>query len=320
VGVNKIMRKGLIIAVVLLATVFSSVAYAADPPSSLELNIPDYQVTAIGNIDYVYIPGGDVLLAEELRPRVPCYTKSLNYPVDYRVQDVILAERSALQTAVGLNLPPVILSEYPPTPIEIKGGWYPEEDFTWSVLENPDGSSTLTIVVYPFFYNPDTKESKFYKYYRFDIDSVVSTISITSLTLDKAVYQPAEKVTIDILLNNSGASQDVTASTTIKQYGSEVVVNGLPLRLLRNLAGSASLSAEWDSGNTAEGYYVAEVSLTDASGNTLDTETAGFGISKTAAASEEAGKFPVIPVAIGLAAVVAVISAFLILRSRRKTA
>lgn len=76
-GANKIMRKGLAIAIVFLATILSSVAYAADPPSSLELNIPDYQVTALGNIDYVNIPGGDVLLAEELRPRVPCYTKSL---------------------------------------------------------------------------------------------------------------------------------------------------------------------------------------------------------------------------------------------------
>jgi len=107
-------------------------------------------VTAIDNLDYVEIPGGEVLVEEEGRPRVPYYIKSIDYPEGHRVQEVILKERSGLVTATGLRLPVVILSQYPELPVEMKAGWYPEEEYGWRLWENPDGSTTLVIELYPF--------------------------------------------------------------------------------------------------------------------------------------------------------------------------
>jgi hypothetical protein len=269
------VKKGLVIGFTLfslLVVPIGSMVYAAEAPSALEINIPDYTVTTIGNLDYVEIPGGEILLTEEGRPRVPYYVESVDYPEGYRVQEVILKERSGLQTAIGLRLPTVMLSAPPESPLETKGGWYPEEDFSWRVWENPDGSTTLVITLYPFYYNPETTEVKFYRNYHFDIDYILSSIMITALYTDKDVYEPGEEVAVDMWLKNSGQAQDVVVSTVIKQYGSDETINSLPLRTLKDLVGDASLTAEWDSGGTEPGNYYAEVTLTDSSGNLLDNK------------------------------------------------
>jgi hypothetical protein len=99
-------------------------------------------------------------------------------------------------------------------------------------------------------------------------------VAITSLTTVKDIYEPGEKVSIDIWLNNSSAAQDVTASITIKQYGSGEIVDSLPLRSLKNLVGDASFTTEWDSSGTGPGNYYAEVILTDTAGNMLVRKTA----------------------------------------------
>jgi hypothetical protein len=181
-------------------------------------------------------------------------------------------------TAAGLKLPTVVVEPLSPSgsdlPSDGNEGWYPEEDYRWRVWDNPDGSTTLVIVMYPFYYNPETTDVKFYKNYRFDIEYIISDVEITRLYTDKDVYEPGDKVTIDMRLNNSGETQDVVVSTVIKQYGSNEIVNGLPLRSLKNLVGDASLTAEWDSGGTAPGNYYAEVILTDTAGNMLDKKVA----------------------------------------------
>ena len=252
-------------------------AYGAEPGSVLEITVPDYEVDTIAGLDYVDIPGGDVLLVEG-KPRVPYYSVSVDYPKGHRVQEVTLAERAGLVTATGLKLPTVVtqpLSSSGSDPLpDGNEGWYPEEDSRWRVWGNPDGSTTLVIVMYPFYYNPETTDVRFYKNYRFDIEYIVSNVEIRRLYTDKDIYEPGDKVAVDIELNNSGETQDVVVSTVIKQYGSNEVVDGLPLRSLKNLVGDASLTAEWDSGGTAPGTYYAEVILTDTAGNMLDKKVA----------------------------------------------
>lgn len=270
------MRKGCTLGVVFLIFFISSCAGGEEPLSSVEVSIPDYTVTVTDNLDYVEIPGGEVLVEEEGRPRVPYYIKSIDYPEGYHVQEVILKERSGLVTATGLRLPVVILSQYPELPVQMKEGWYPEEKYGWRLWENPDGSTTLVIELYPFYYNPETTDVKFYKNYRFDIEYIVSNVEITALYLDKDIYVPGDEVRVDIRLNNHGEMQNVVVSVLIKQYGSDVTVAGLPLRSLKELAGDASLTAEWDSSETEEGYYYAEVTLKDTAGNTLDKKTIGI--------------------------------------------
>jgi len=270
-----ITKKDLVIGFTLFALLVApigSVAYAAETPSVLEINIPDYTVTTIGNLDYVEIPGGEILLTEEGRPQVPYYVKSVDYPEGYRVQEVTLKERSGLQTATGLRLPTVVLSAPLESPLETKGGWYPEEDFNWRVWENPDGSTTLVITLYPFYYNPETTEVKFYRNYHFDIDYILSSTMITAMYADKDVYKLGDKVAVDMWLKNSGEAQDVVVSTVIKQYSSDETIDSLPLRTLKDLVGDASLTVEWDSGGTEPGNYCVEVDLTDSSGNLLDNK------------------------------------------------
>lgn len=244
---------------------------------------------------------------------VPYYIKSIDYPQGYRVQEVILQERSGSVTATGLRLPVVILDPSPELPIEMKDGWYPEEEYDWRLWENPDGSTTLMIQLYPFYYNPETTAVKFYKNYRFDIEYIISNVEITALYPDKDIYALGDEVTLDIRLNNQGEMQDVIANVLIKQYGSDVTVAGLPLRSLKELTGNASLTVEWDSGETEEGYYYAEVTLSDTTGNILDKETAGILIE----VSEESPQLTLYLI-IGAIVVVAIVAFFAIRRRRKK--
>lgn len=307
------MRKGWTLGVVFLILFISSTAAGAEPLSSVEVSIPDYTVTAIGNLDYVEIPEGGILIAEEGRPMVPYYIKSIDYPEGYRVQEVILKERAGLETATGLRLPVVILDPSPELPIEMKKGWYPEEEYGWRLWENPDGSTTLVIELYPFYYNPETTDVEFYKNYRFDIEYVVSDMEITALYPDKDIYAPGDEVTLDIRLNNHGEMQDVVVSVLIKQYGSDVTVAGLPLRSLKELVGNASLTMEWDSSETEEGYYYAEVTLSDTAGNTLDKKTIGILIE----VSEESPQLTLY-VIIGAIVIVAIVALFVVRKLRKR--
>jgi len=274
------LRKGLLLIFIflLLTSSLTSISYAAEPPSSVEVNIPNYAVTTRGSLDYIDIPEGDVLLAEEGRPRVPYYTKSIEYPKGCRVQDVIMKQRSGLKTEEGLKLPVVVLSPNLTDLPEMKKGWYPEEDYRWRVWENSDGSTTLIIMMYPFYYNPETAEVKFYRNYRFDIEYVISTVTITTLSTDRDAYEPGDEVTLDMCLNNSGETQNVVVNTVIKQYGSNEIVNGLPLKTLKKFTGDASYSVTWNTDNAELGYYYAEATLTDTSGNVLDKKTVGIPI------------------------------------------
>jgi len=332
------MMKKQIFVILLFLSLMLSFGYpvlAEAPPSTIEVDIPEYKVEKIDGWDYVEIPGGEVLLTEEGRPRVPYYTTSIDYPEGYKVQDVILKERSGLETASGLNLPVVILSPAPELPIEMKKGWYPEEDYNWRVWENPDGSTTLIMMMYPFYYDPETTDVKFYKNYSFDIEYIFSNVTIRALSTDKDVYEPGDEVTLDMRLNNSGETQDVVVSIIIKQYGSDEIVDGLPLRSLKNVVGDASLTTEWDSNGAETSYYYAEAILTDTAGNMLDKYTVGFGIQVSEAPEkpaptpttekpaptptpEKQEEFPTLYyVVIGAIVVVAVIASVFVIRSRK---
>jgi len=298
------MRKEWTLGIVFLMLFISSTAAGAESLSYVKVSIPDYTVTTIGNLDYVEIPEGEILITEEGRPMVPYYTKSIDYPKGYRVQEVVLKERAGLETATGLR-------------------------YGWRLGENPDGNTTLVIELYPFYYNPETTDVKFYKNYRFDIEYIVSNVEITGLYLDKDIYVPRDKVRVDIRLNNPGEMQNVVVSVLIKQYGSDVTVAGLPLRSLKELSGDASLTAEWDSSGTEEGYYYAEVTLKDTAGNTLDKKTIGILIEVSEAppkptpetpptTPQRPTKFPTLYVIIGAVVVVAIVALFVVIRLRKK--
>jgi hypothetical protein len=300
----------------------SPCTYGAGPQSVVEVTVPDYKVSTVANLDYVDIPGGNILLVDG-KPRVPYYSSSVDYPKGYRVQDVTLAERAGLVTATGLKLPTVVMEPLSSPSSESPAaneGWYPEEDYDWKVRDNPDGSTQLVIIMYPFYYNADTTEVKFYKDYRFNIEYVVSSVAITGLAPAEDNYQPGDKVSIDIRLNNSGEAQDIVVSTVITQYGSGEIVSGLPLRSIKNLAGDASLTVDWETNGVEAGYYCAEVTLTNTAGNVLGNKRVGFPlqVSETLEKPKGPSKFPMLYLIIGAVVVVGVVAAVLIIRLTKK--
>jgi parallel beta-helix repeat protein len=250
------------------------------PPSSIDVVVPDYEVDTVEEIDFVEIPNGTTILQVD-KPAVPYYTTLVHYPNGYRVQDVIMTDRSGLITDSGLNLPLTDFgnksskSSYIPVSSVWNDGYYPEQDYSWGILENLDGSSTLVIVMYPFYYNPLTTDVKFYKNYSFTIDYTVSPVVITELTTDKDVYEEGDTVMVDIGLNNSGEAQNVTVSAVIKTDSTKVV-DGLLLRTLKEFTGLASFSPEWDSTGFDPGYYYLELTLMDSDENVLNRKTEMF--------------------------------------------
>ncbi|MBN1456167.1 MAG: fibronectin type III domain-containing protein [Methanomicrobia archaeon] len=252
------------------------------PLSSLEVNIPDYEVTEIDGLDYVEIPGGQLLLVPDM-PLVPYYATSVDYALGYEVTDIVLTERSGLTTAWGLQLPVVNMDpdsdggEKLETLSESIGvEWYPDEKYSWQIIENPDGSTTLLIMIYPFYYNPLTTDSAYYRNYKFEINYTASTVEILTLTTDKDVYSEGDSISVNLWLNNSGEAQDVLCDAVVKAGSSGEVVDGLLLHTLEGFTGLASFSPQWDSGDVAPGHYYVEVTLKDASGNVLDQKTALF--------------------------------------------
>jgi hypothetical protein len=289
------MKKQLFIIFLFLGFLISfSYNTSGETPLTIEINIPEYTVEEMGGYDYVDIPGGDILLVDG-KPRVPYYFVYIDYAKGYRIQNVIMIERSGLQTTIGLNLPIITIEPDPsskrdPSSSE-QEGWFPEEDYSWETWINSDSSSTLVITMYPFYYNPETNESKFYRNYRFDIEYIVSNMTITTLCTNKDIYEPGGEISVDMWINNSGEAQDIVVGIVIKEYGTDEIVADLPLRTLKNFTSIGTHSVNWKSNETEPGYYYAEATLTDTSGNWLDRKTEGFAIQIPEVTMEEKG-FP----------------------------
>ncbi|MEM3406545.1 MAG: PKD domain-containing protein [Nitrososphaerota archaeon] len=241
----------------------------------ITIEVPEYEIMKINGFDFVDIPKGHVLLVEG-KPRVPYYIALIEYPKGYRVQNVFMKERSGLMTVAGLNLTIVSLI---PESSSTQGSeesldWYPTLDYRWRTWVNLDGSSTLEIEVFPFYYNPETKEAKFYKHYEFEVVSIFSTVSILNIVAEKSVYDPGEKVNINILLNNTDEAKNIIVNSLIKR-GKEII-DSLPLTMLHNVIGEASFSIDWDSTGFPVGDYCIEIMLNDTSGNWLDKKIFEF--------------------------------------------
>ncbi|VUT27735.1 MAG: hypothetical protein SYNGOMJ08_00285 [Candidatus Syntrophoarchaeum sp. GoM_oil] len=251
------------------------------PPSTLEVSIPQYEVETLAGEDYVDIPGGDVLL-EDGKPRVPYYTVKMDFPTGYKVQDIVMVEKSSLSTTEGLNLPiTVMMLDFMESSLNAKANsngeeWYPTKDYEWRVIPNGDGTSTLVLMIYPFFYNYLTTGVRFYQDYSFDINYTVSSVTITDLVTDKDEYRQGNTIMVDMRLNNSGEVQDVIVDASIKRYSSGEVVDGLLLWTLKEFKGLASFSPQWDSSSVEPGYYYVEVTLKNTGGNVLDRTTEMF--------------------------------------------
>ncbi|MEM2877760.1 MAG: PKD domain-containing protein [Thermoproteota archaeon] len=283
---NSLLSKSfpLILSLIILLASISPPVLGEVPRSLIAIDIPDYTVKKVDGWDYVDIPGGSTLLVVG-KPRVPFYSVSVEYPVGYRVQSVTLKQKSEPIIATGLNLSTVIEVPLATTDGSQKNGsntdWYPEKDFNWRVALDLDGSSTLIIDVFPFKYNPRTREARFYKHYEFKVTYVFSNVSIKELSTDKMFYDLGEEVRIDVLLNNSGEAKDIVVTSLVKLYGSDEIIDSLPLRTLHKVNGEASFSTFWNSEGFPPGYYYIDVMLNDTLGNWLDRRTCTFRLGRS---------------------------------------
>ncbi len=254
-------------------------AESHEPQTALEVTIPDYEITTLEGEDFVDIPGQPTTFAPG-EPMVPVYDVHLEYPKGYSVQDVILIGRSGLTTTTGLNIPdftPEIAGEEDLAVEQTSqsSDWWPEKDFDWGIEKNYDGSSTIAIRIYPFYYNILTTDVRFYKNYSFDIEAITSTMEVHELATDASAYAQGEQVSIDLWLRNSGDAQDVIITTVVMDESSDEMADGLPMHSLKGLAGLASFSYQWDSTGVDPGYYNIEVEIRDSSGNVLDRKMTG---------------------------------------------
>jgi hypothetical protein len=151
-------------------------------------------------------------------------------------------------------------------------GWLPQADFTWDAVPNNDGSTSLNLTLFPFYYNPLTTDVRFHRNYTFAIRYSTPGISLTWFTTDKAIYDPGQQVQVEIGLT-SEEPMDVVVEATVHRAASDQVVDGLLLQTLTGLSGPASFATTWDSRDFAPGDYDLRVTLRDASGDLLDQAT-----------------------------------------------
>ena len=118
---------------------------------------------------------------------------SWTIPKGTRVSTVTLTSLSSPVITTGLRLITTTYqldcegcAELPPPPLMDTASWVPPLDpkYEWSVDVNADGSTTLFLKVYPFFYNAASTDVQFYPDFTFNIDTYAVPISIVELNTD----------------------------------------------------------------------------------------------------------------------------------------
>jgi len=269
---NPVRTAVLLIVIVALAVglVLAPRRTQAAPQTAVSISVPEYVVTPSGTTDSVEIPGGSILLSEEGRPRVPIFTRSVQYEAGYRVQEVTLAARSGLKTATGIRLPPVNLAPGPSEPVAMTPGWYPQKGFDWHVTANPDGSSQLAIIVYPFIYDPETTDVLFYTTYVFDVRVTPVTATISRLSTVDQAYAPGDTVAVMAVVHVDGAPRDLYVRTSILNADTLEQKGGLETRALRSATGDIAVDLSWVTSGMAPGAYIIDVTVVDTASNVMD--------------------------------------------------
>lgn len=263
---------------------------APEAPTSLrDFHIPMFEVSVIDGDDSVEIPGGQRILAQG-QYAIPYWTTSINYRPGTVVQDVAFVSRSGLTVTTGLSMPLTIIDHEcvacetrgAVTSVVAEDAWFPEFEEThhWSVTEGDNGSTLLTIAMFPFFYNPATQDARFYQDFTFDVQTTSTKVSIQSVDTDRSTYVQGEPVSVTLVISNAGSAQDVIVEATVKAHPNTPVA-GLPLRNLHDLSGWAEATFTWDSTGVPSGDYIVEIRLRNTGGDVLAQETQEFTLGVT---------------------------------------
>ncbi len=271
------------------------------PAATLQVNIPDYVVEHVDGYDRVSISGG-LLRLEPGRYEVPYWQVTVDYPKGTRVASITLTSLATPVITTGLHLITTThqmdcegCAELPPPPLMDTASWVPPLDpkYEWSIDVNTDGSTTLYLKVYPFFYNAASTDVQFYPDFTFNIDTYAVPISIVALSTDATVYPLNGSGRIELLLQNTGAQADTFIDAAIVQPASGDVVSGLALKSVHALSGTASIELPFDGTGIAAGQYALRVRVLDGEGRIMDSAMADvtLGIQSGAVTSLDAPTF-----------------------------
>lgn len=173
-----------------------AVVLARSPDATtLNVNLPAFQVETVEGKDRVSLPGGGLIM-EPGYPEVPVWIVTQRFSAGTPVQDVRLTSRRSGSATTGLALgyhqpqhdcegcPPI-----PPVDPASWDGWWPplEPAFDWWVEENHDNSTTLYLRVFPFHVFSDGYTALFHRSFVFEIDTVRTRVSIAVLRARESV-------------------------------------------------------------------------------------------------------------------------------------
>ncbi len=253
------------------------------PPATVDLLIPDYTVTSVGESHVVAIPGGSFILLPDV-PQIPMFVYRYDYDSRYQIQEVTLTDRSGLSTTTGIHLPIEGMQGGPNTDADMPvvdwtaAEWYPDTEFEWATYDNGNGTHTLVIRVHAFLYNHLTTDCRFYNSFSFHVAYTDSRVQIAALSTNGMAYTRGDKVYIHTELANTGDPTDVICEAVIKKYVADDWVDGLLLRIVEGFGGNASYDLLWDTTAVDAGQYYIDVCLRDTSGLLLHRQTQTFTI------------------------------------------
>ncbi|MEJ2210645.1 MAG: C25 family cysteine peptidase, partial [Anaerolineae bacterium] len=247
---------------------------------NLLVNLPDLEARLVDGDHVVQIPGGGTLAELGAYP-VPVWTLSLDFRPGQQVQDVQLVNRAGMVVTGSLSLPVVTAEidcgclEAAATPDSAVKGWYPTMDraFAWSVEKQPNGASTLQIVLYPFHYHSATGDAVYYRSYKLSVATLDASAQVESLRVTGRGYDPGDRVPLALVLD-SEARQDLVVQPSVRTLGTNKVLGGLPMRTLHAVAGTATVDLTWNTHGYGAGDYQIVVELLDPDGQRLDTAVA----------------------------------------------
>lgn len=252
------------------------------PSDNLTVEIPQFTVNKIRNEDYIKIADGHWLLVEG-HPVVPYYTVDFKYPAGKRIQNVVLKNRLEEYKIRGLQLPVAVEAWDNPDSVSEKmapAGWWPQKTFDWKVQNDPvSGITTLTIRIFPFFYNPATTEARFFKKFEFEAPTITSEVNIAVKT-NKKVYDPGDQMRADLWISNKGPQKDVIVVPQIETDFLGEFVKGLDIMELRGLQGLSSVTLNLDATDLAPGSYRLHTEILDIQGLVLDRDIKQFEIGR----------------------------------------
>lgn len=249
-------------------------------PMFIDTVYPDQQ-------DWIEIPGG-YWLEDIGQPLVPYYVIEEEIAEGTQVQDVRLASRSGMTSISNLDLPifedMIDSSNSNETKVPGNPEFWPGYDFNWHINQNADGSSSLLIQIFPFWYYKDAGEGIFYQNYTFDIITSPAQLKILNLTVDKSSYNIGDEIKIGSILSNQGLEpQDLILVTDIQMVGHDYSVDGLPIRLLNAVQGIVNVDQSFSTSNLSAGDYLIRAIINKEDGTMVESASIPFKVGVLAA-------------------------------------